>query len=131
LERPPSDIDDPHLWTLTEDTACYLNDKKSLAEYDEHLYISCHAFFDSCANATSTGEGMDAPAFGPHSSTEHTTTVAIIQAGHRTHASTGEPARTRLLVEMLRPTSRYVAAYALEFLSVGCGFEDDFGVSGA
>jgi hypothetical protein len=39
LERPPRDIDKPRLWTLTDDTACFLSEKRSQAGYDEYLHI--------------------------------------------------------------------------------------------
>jgi hypothetical protein len=54
LKRPPRDTDEPRLWTLTDDTACYLNDKISQAGNDEYLRIGCNAFFDSCANAATS-----------------------------------------------------------------------------
>jgi hypothetical protein len=69
LERPPRDTDEPRLWTLTDDTARYLNDKRSQAGYDENLHIGCYAFFDSCANA-GISEGMDAVSSGTPLSTE-------------------------------------------------------------
>jgi hypothetical protein len=59
LERPPRNIDEPRLWTLTDDTARSLNNRKSQAGYDEYLHIGCYAFFDSCANAA-IGEALDA-----------------------------------------------------------------------
>jgi hypothetical protein len=59
LEQPPRDIDEPRLWTLTDDTARFLNDRKSQAGHDEYLRIGCYAFFVSCANAA-IGEALDA-----------------------------------------------------------------------
>jgi hypothetical protein len=59
LERPPRDIDEPHLRTMTDDTARFLNDMISQAGYDEYLHIGSYAFFDSCANAAIC-EGLDA-----------------------------------------------------------------------
>jgi hypothetical protein len=59
LERPPRDIDEPLLWTLTNNTSRFMSDKKSQAGYDDYLYIGNNAFFDSCANAE-IGEGLDA-----------------------------------------------------------------------
>jgi hypothetical protein len=94
LERPPRDIDEPRLWTLTDDTARFLNDRRSQVKYDEYLYIGSNAFYDSCANVA-INEGLNALSIGPPS-TEKTATVALIRAGHRTHTATEEAARTRL-----------------------------------
>jgi hypothetical protein len=88
-------MDEPRLWTLTDDTARFLNDRKSQAGYDEYLHIGCYEFFDNCANAT-IGEGLDALSSGPPLSTEQAAFVALITAGHRTHTATEEAARTRL-----------------------------------
>jgi uncharacterized protein YutE (UPF0331/DUF86 family) len=49
---------------LTDETAHFLSDKKSQAEYDEYLHIGCNAVFDICASAA-VGEGLDALASGP------------------------------------------------------------------
>jgi hypothetical protein len=95
LERPPRDIDETRLWTLTDDTGRFLNDRKSEAGYDEYLPIGCYAFFDSCANAA-ISEALDALSTGPPLLLEQATAVALITAGHRTHAATEEAARTRL-----------------------------------
>jgi hypothetical protein len=95
LERPPRDVEEPRLWTLTDDIARTLSDMRTHAAYDEDLHIGCYAFFDSCANAT-IGEGMDALSHGPPLSTWQTAAVALIRAGHRTHTATEEAARTRL-----------------------------------
>jgi hypothetical protein len=94
-ERPPRDIDEPRLWTLTYNTARFLNDMRFQAGYDEYLHIGCYAFFESWANAA-IDEGMDALSSGPPLSTEHTATVALVRGGHRTHATTEEATRTRL-----------------------------------
>jgi hypothetical protein len=80
---------------LTYDISCFLNGMISQAGCDEYLHIGCYAVFDSCANTAIT-EGMDALSSGPYVLTEHTAAVALIIAGHRTHASTAEDARTRL-----------------------------------
>jgi hypothetical protein len=69
LERPPRDIDEPRLWTLTDDTARFLNDRKSQAGYDDYLHIGCYAFFDSPANAA-ISEALDALSPGPPLPTE-------------------------------------------------------------
>jgi hypothetical protein len=47
LERPPCDVKEPRLWTLTDDTARTLSDKRTQSAYDEYLHIGCYAFFDS------------------------------------------------------------------------------------
>jgi hypothetical protein len=95
LEQPPRDINEPCLWTLTDDTARFLNDIKSQAGYDEDLHIGCYAFFDSGANAA-IDEALDALSTGPPLPTEQAEAVALIRAGHRTHTATEEAARTRL-----------------------------------
>jgi len=95
LERPPRDIDEPRLWTLTDDTARFLNDRKSQAGYDEYLHLGCYAFFDSCANAA-ISEALDTLSTGPPLPAEQATAVALIRAGHRTHTATEGAARTRL-----------------------------------
>jgi hypothetical protein len=95
LERPPRDINKPRLWTLTDGTARFLTVKRSQAGYDEYPHIGFNAFFDSCANSA-ISEGLGAMSSGPPLSTEQTATVALIRAGHRTHATTKEAARARL-----------------------------------
>jgi hypothetical protein len=95
MERPPSDFDEPRLWTLTDDTSCFLSDKKSQAGYDEYLHIGCNAVFDSCANAVN-GEGLDAISRAPHIPLEHAVAVALIRAGQHTHAATEEAALSGL-----------------------------------
>jgi hypothetical protein len=95
LERPPRDVEEPRLWTLTYDTARALSDKRTQSAYDEYLHISCYAFFDSCANAA-ISEGFDTLSNGPPLSTKQTAAIALIRAGHRTHTATEEAARTRL-----------------------------------
>jgi hypothetical protein len=95
LERPPRDIDEPYLWTLTDDTARFLNEKIYQAGYDEYLHIGYYAFFNICAN-TAISECMDALSPSPPLSTEQIEAVALITAGRRPHAATAEAARTRL-----------------------------------
>jgi hypothetical protein len=95
LERPPRDVEEPRLWTLTDDTARALSDKRTQAAYDEYLHIGCYAFFDSCANAA-IGEALDTLSHGPPLPTEQAAAIALIRAGHRTHTATEEAARTRL-----------------------------------
>jgi hypothetical protein len=94
LERPPLDVEEPLLWTLTYDTARALSDKRIHSAYDEYLHIGCYAFFDSCANAV-ISEGLDTLSNAPPLSAELTVAVAIIRAGHRTHTATEEASRTR------------------------------------
>jgi hypothetical protein len=78
LEQPPRDIDEPRLWTLTDDTARrFLNDRKSQAGYDEYLHIGCYAFFDSCANAAIC-EALDTLSTGPPLPAERAAAVALI-----------------------------------------------------
>jgi hypothetical protein len=83
------------LWTLKDDTARALSDKRTQSAYDEYLHIGCYAFFDSCANMA-TSEGLDTLSHGPPLSAEQTAAIALITAGHRTHTATEEAARTRL-----------------------------------
>jgi hypothetical protein len=82
LERPPSDVEEPRRWTLTDDTTRTLSDKRTQS-YDEYLHIGCYAFFESDANAA-VSEGLDALSNGPPLSTEQVAAVALIRAGHRT-----------------------------------------------
>jgi hypothetical protein len=107
------------MWTLTDDTARFLNDKRTQVGYDEELHIGCNAVFDSCAKAA-IGKSLYAMSSGPPLSTKHTTAVALIRAGHRTHATTLEAAQTRLgflrLTKAGQPSSdsdRMFAAHAL------------------
>jgi hypothetical protein len=37
LERPPRDIEEPRLWTLADDTARALSDKRTQSAYDEYM----------------------------------------------------------------------------------------------
>jgi hypothetical protein len=83
------------MWTLTDDTARALSDKRTQAAYDQYLHIGCYAFFDSCSNAA-ISEGLDTLSHGLPLSAEHTAAIALIIAGHRTHTATEETARTRL-----------------------------------
>jgi hypothetical protein len=75
MEPPPRDIDEPPLWTMTADTARFLNDKRSQAGYDEYLHIG-HKAFESCTNA-SIREGLHALSAGPPLSIKHIASVAI------------------------------------------------------
>jgi hypothetical protein len=95
LERPPRDVEEPRLWTLTNDTARAISDKRTQSAYDKYLHIGCYAFFDSCANVE-ISEGMDTLSNGPPLSVEHNAAVALIRAGHCTHTTTEEASRTRL-----------------------------------
>jgi hypothetical protein len=95
LERPPRDVEEPRRWTLTDDTARAISDKRTQAAYDEYLHICCYAFFDSCANAA-ISEALDTLSHGPSLWAEQTAALALIRAGHRTHTATEEAARTRL-----------------------------------
>jgi transcriptional regulator of met regulon len=95
LQRPPRDVEELRLLTLTDDTARILIDKRTHAAYDEYLHIGCYAFFGSCAYAP-IGEGMDAMSNGPPLPSKHAAAVAFIRAGHRTHTATEEAARTQL-----------------------------------
>eukprot|EP00873_Tetraselmis_striata_P046066 jgi/Tetstr1/466330/TSEL_010861.t1 len=52
---PPRDVDEPRLWTQTDDTARALAEKRSQAAYDEYLHLNCYAFFSSCANEAMRG----------------------------------------------------------------------------
>jgi hypothetical protein len=89
------DVDGPRLWALTDDAAHFISEKKAQSGYDEILHIGCYAFVHSYAN-TAISEGMDALSSGRPLSLKHATTIALINAGHRTHEATEEAARTRL-----------------------------------
>jgi hypothetical protein len=69
LERPPRDVEEPRLWTLTNDTVLTLSDKKTQAACDEYLHIGCFVFFDNSVNAA-ISEGLDALSTGPPLSPE-------------------------------------------------------------
>jgi hypothetical protein len=92
---PPCDIDEPRLLTQPDDTARFLNDRKSQAGYDEYLHIRCYAFFFTLGANAAIGEALDALSAGPHFQAEQAAAVALIIAGRRTHAATEEAARTR------------------------------------
>jgi hypothetical protein len=77
LERPPRDVEEPRLWTLTDDTARTLSDKRTQSAYDEYIHIGCYAFFHGCANAA-VSEGLDAQSNGPPLSTKQEAAVALI-----------------------------------------------------
>jgi hypothetical protein len=77
LERPPRDVEEPRLWTLTDDTTRALSDKRTQFAYDEYLHIGCYALFDSCANVA-ISEGLDTRSNGPPLSAEQTAAVALI-----------------------------------------------------
>jgi hypothetical protein len=80
------------MWTLTDDTARFLNDKRSQAGYDEYLRIGCNAFFDSYANA-SISEGREALASALLIDEAHGNRCPH-PSGSSHHASTEEAART-------------------------------------
>jgi hypothetical protein len=44
LERPPRDVEEPRLWTLTHDTTRTLSNKKTQTAYDEYHHIDWYAF---------------------------------------------------------------------------------------
>jgi hypothetical protein len=94
LERPPRDVEQQHILTLTDDTARALSDKKTQAAH-EYLHIGCYAFFDNCAYAA-ISKGLGALTNGPPLSPQHAAAVTLIRAGHRTHTTTEEAARYRL-----------------------------------
>jgi hypothetical protein len=95
LERPPRDVEEPRLLTLTDDTARAFSKEKTHSTHDEYLPIGCYAFFDNYANAA-VSEGLDALSNGSPLSQEHAVAVTLIRAGDRTHTTTEEAARTRL-----------------------------------
>eukprot|EP00873_Tetraselmis_striata_P006912 jgi/Tetstr1/427176/TSEL_017364.t1 len=95
LERPPRDVDEPRLWTLTDDTARALADKRSQAAYDEYLHLGCYAFFSSCANEAMRCalESLSTESATPASKAA---ALAELRACYRTHLATEEAARSRL-----------------------------------
>jgi hypothetical protein len=96
LERPPRDVDEPRIRTLTDGTARALSEIKTQhLTYDDYLYLWCYAFFNSCADAA-ISEDLDALSNGPSLSPEQATAVAIIRTGSPTHTTTEEADRTRL-----------------------------------
>eukprot|EP00873_Tetraselmis_striata_P012723 jgi/Tetstr1/432987/TSEL_022324.t1 len=95
LERPPRDVDEPRLWTLTDDTARALADKRSQAGYDEYLHLGCYAFFSSCANEAMRGalESLSTESATPASKAA---ALAELRACYRTHLAAEEATRSRL-----------------------------------
>eukprot|EP00873_Tetraselmis_striata_P026853 jgi/Tetstr1/447117/TSEL_034555.t1 len=95
LERPPRDVDEPRLWTLTDDTARTLAEKRSQAAYDEYLHLGCYAFFSSCANEAMRGalESLSTESATPASKAA---ALAELRACYRTHLATEEATRSRL-----------------------------------
>eukprot|EP00873_Tetraselmis_striata_P042506 jgi/Tetstr1/462770/TSEL_007722.t1 len=83
------------MWTLTDDTAHGLAEKRSQAAYDQYMHLGCYAFVNSCANEAMRG--------APESlSTEYATAeskaaaLAELRAFYRTHLVTEEATRSRL-----------------------------------
>eukprot|EP00873_Tetraselmis_striata_P009155 jgi/Tetstr1/429419/TSEL_019329.t1 len=95
LERPPRDVDEPRLWTLTDDTARALADKRSQAAYDEYLHLGCYAFFSSCANEAMRCalESLSTESATPAGKAA---ALAELRACYRTHLATEEATRSRL-----------------------------------
>eukprot|EP00873_Tetraselmis_striata_P009938 jgi/Tetstr1/430202/TSEL_020032.t2 len=95
LERPPRDVDEPRMWTLTDDTARALAEKRSQAAYDEYLHLDCYAFFSSCANEAMRGalESLSTESATPASKAA---ALAELRACYRTHLATEEATRSRL-----------------------------------
>eukprot|EP00873_Tetraselmis_striata_P017346 jgi/Tetstr1/437610/TSEL_026277.t1 len=95
LERPPRDVDEPRLWTLTDDTARALADKRSQAAYDDYLHLGCYAFFSSCANEAMRGalESLSTESATP---AIKAAALAELRACYRTHLATEEATRSRL-----------------------------------
>eukprot|EP00873_Tetraselmis_striata_P007804 jgi/Tetstr1/428068/TSEL_018123.t1 len=95
LERPPRDVDEPRLWTLTDDAARALAEKRSQAAYDEYLHLGCYAFFSSCANEAMRGalESLSTESATPASKAA---ALAELRACYRTHLATEEATRSRL-----------------------------------
>jgi hypothetical protein len=58
-ERAPRDVEEPRLWTLTNDSAARaLSHKRTQsAYYDEQIHVGCYAFFDICANPAISEHG--------------------------------------------------------------------------
>eukprot|EP00873_Tetraselmis_striata_P000141 jgi/Tetstr1/420405/TSEL_011521.t1 len=95
LERPPRDVDEPRLWTLTDDTTRALAEKRSQTAYDEYMHLGCYAFFSSCANEAMRGalESLSTESATPASKAA---SLAELRACYRTHLATEEATRSRL-----------------------------------
>jgi hypothetical protein len=104
--RPPRDVFEPRLWTLTHDTARHLN-SRTPAAYDEYLHIGCNAFFNAAAS-----EDMGELSFGVAISTEHQEAVALLRASHRTRMAAEENARSRLGYIYLTNVTNVVKVFA-------------------
>eukprot|EP00873_Tetraselmis_striata_P043203 jgi/Tetstr1/463467/TSEL_008359.t1 len=89
LERPPRDVDEPRLWTLTDDTARALAEKRSQAAYDEYLHLGCYAFFSSCANEAIRG-AMDSLSTESATPASKAAALAELRACYHTHLATEE-----------------------------------------
>eukprot|EP00873_Tetraselmis_striata_P009937 jgi/Tetstr1/430201/TSEL_020032.t1 len=83
------------MWTLTDDTARALAEKRSQAAYDEYLHLDCYAFFSSCANEAMRGalESLSTESATPASKAA---ALAELRACYRTHLATEEATRSRL-----------------------------------
>eukprot|EP00873_Tetraselmis_striata_P033246 jgi/Tetstr1/453510/TSEL_040479.t1 len=95
LERPPRDVDEARLWTLTDDTARALAEKRSRAAYDEYLHLRCYAFFSSCANEAMRG-ALESLSAESATAASKAAAVAELRACYRTHLATDEATRSRL-----------------------------------
>eukprot|EP00873_Tetraselmis_striata_P038373 jgi/Tetstr1/458637/TSEL_004341.t1 len=95
VERPPRDVDEPRLWTLTDDTARALAEKRSRAAYDEYLHLGCYAFLSSCANEAMRG-ALESLSTESATAASKAAALAELRACYRTHLATEEATRSRL-----------------------------------
>eukprot|EP00873_Tetraselmis_striata_P034649 jgi/Tetstr1/454913/TSEL_041777.t1 len=95
MERPPRDVDEPSLWTVTDDTARGLAEKRSLASYDEYLHMGCYAFFSSCANEAMRG-ALESLSNESTTAESRAAAFAELRACYRsTHLATEKATRSR------------------------------------
>eukprot|EP00873_Tetraselmis_striata_P029651 jgi/Tetstr1/449915/TSEL_036969.t1 len=93
-EGPPRDVDEPRLWTLTDDTPRGLAEKRSMAAYDEHLHLGCYAFFSSSTNEAMRG-ALESLSTESATAESKVAALAELRARYRTHLATEEATRFR------------------------------------
>eukprot|EP00873_Tetraselmis_striata_P009648 jgi/Tetstr1/429912/TSEL_019777.t1 len=77
------------MWTLTDDTARGLADKRSHAAYDKYMHPGCYAFFSSCANEAMRG-ALESLSIEPATAESKAAALAELRPRYRTHLATEE-----------------------------------------
>eukprot|EP00873_Tetraselmis_striata_P000339 jgi/Tetstr1/420603/TSEL_011691.t1 len=83
------------MWTLTDDTARTLAEKRSQAAYDEYMHLGCYAFFSSCANEAMRS-ALESLSTESATAERQAATLAELRACYRTHLATEEATRSQL-----------------------------------